>query len=335
MPLTVRSKARVMPGKRITDHQVLKYKAQRRTRTQAAAAAKAGISERSARRHRIPRISSVAASAASVAHAPRIRWPRFGNPNSCRCCRRSPHLSAVTLLEELQRRYPGEYGPATLRTLQRRLRQLARNAHGGEREVFFAQEHPPGRQGLSDFTGANDLGVTIGGEPFAHLLYQFALAHSGWRSADVVEGGESFTALSSGLQGALWHLGGAPEEHRTDSLSAAFKNLPDLERRRMDQPLCRTVRHYGMRPSSQQSRRIARERQHRSRATARSRRRCGKRCCCAAIGDFDDRPRTRRSSRTIVQRMNARVDKRLATERASCGRYRCGARPSSTSFPRA
>ena len=24
---------------------------------------------------------------------------------------------------------------------------------------------------------------------------------------------------------ALWHLGGAPREHRTDSLSAAFRNL--------------------------------------------------------------------------------------------------------------
>jgi hypothetical protein len=97
--------------------------------------------------------------------------------------------------------------------------------------VFFAQEHPPGRQGLSDFTDAGELGVTIAGVPFVHRLYQFALAHSGWRSSCVVEGGESFAALSAGLQRALWHLGGAPEEHRTDSLSAAFKNLCDLERR--------------------------------------------------------------------------------------------------------
>jgi len=39
-----------MPGKKITDHQVLKYKEQRNRLTQVAAAAKAGISERSARR---------------------------------------------------------------------------------------------------------------------------------------------------------------------------------------------------------------------------------------------------------------------------------------------
>jgi hypothetical protein len=39
-----------MPGKRITDHQVHKYKQHRNQHSQVAAAAKAGISERSARR---------------------------------------------------------------------------------------------------------------------------------------------------------------------------------------------------------------------------------------------------------------------------------------------
>ena len=32
-------------------------------------------------------------------------------------------------------------------------------------------------------------------------------------------------ALAGGLQDALWALGGVPKEHRTDSLSAAFRNL--------------------------------------------------------------------------------------------------------------
>jgi hypothetical protein len=45
----------------------------------------------------------------------------------------------------------------------------------------------------------------------------------------VVEGGESFEALSKGLQNALWQAGGAPHEHRSDSLSAAFKNLTEEE----------------------------------------------------------------------------------------------------------
>jgi hypothetical protein len=45
----------------------------------------------------------------------------------------------------------------------------------------------------------------------------------------VVEGGESFEALSKVLQNALWQAGGAPHEHRSDSLPAAFKNLAEEE----------------------------------------------------------------------------------------------------------
>jgi hypothetical protein len=39
--------------------------------------------------------------------------------------------------------------------------------------------------------------------------------------------GESFPALAVGLQHARWSLGGVPVEHRSDSLSAAFRNLDD------------------------------------------------------------------------------------------------------------
>src|SRR3712207_3003504 len=103
-----------------------------------------------------------------------------------------------------------------------------RAVHGPEREVMFPQTHAPGRLGLSDFTDASDLGVMISGERLAHRLYHFALAFSGFEHAEVILGGESFTAPASGLQNALATLGGAPVEHRTDSLSAAFRNLaPD------------------------------------------------------------------------------------------------------------
>ncbi|CAE6871735.1 hypothetical protein R69658_08193 [Paraburkholderia aspalathi] len=73
------------------------------------------------------------------------------------------------------------------------------------------------------------LGVTIGGVGFAHLLYHFVLAFSRWEYASVVDGGESFQALATGLQNALWQAGGCPREHRSDSLSAAFKNLQEKE----------------------------------------------------------------------------------------------------------
>ena len=46
------------------------------------------------------------------------------------------------------------------RTLQRRLRDW-RALHGPEQEVYFPQEHPPGREAAFDFTNCNDLGVTI------------------------------------------------------------------------------------------------------------------------------------------------------------------------------
>jgi hypothetical protein len=60
----------------------------------------------------------------------------------------------------------------------------------------------------------------------------------------VVLGGECFLDLSSGLQDALWELGGAPHEHRTDSLSAAFRNLAEREDlTRRYEWLCA---HYGM-----------------------------------------------------------------------------------------
>jgi hypothetical protein len=140
----------------------------------------------------------------------------------------APSLMAVTLLEELQRRYPEKFAESVLRTLQRRVGQW-RAEHGGEQEIYFAQEHPPGHLGLSDFTVADELGVSLGGLAFSHRLYQFALAHSGWRHVRVVLGGESFQSLAAGLQDALWMAGCVPQEHRTDSLS-----LPDASGRQSD-----------------------------------------------------------------------------------------------------
>ena len=87
---------------------------------------------------------------------------------------------------------------------------------------------PAGRRprlGLADFTATGNLGVAIAGGPLKHLLYRFRLPYSGFEYADVVLVGESFVALSGGCQNALWLLGGIPNEHRTDSLSAPCHNL--------------------------------------------------------------------------------------------------------------
>ncbi len=146
-----------------------------------------------------------------------------------------PHLRATTILGELQRRYPGRYPDRLLRSLQRRVAYW-RATEGPERELIFRQEHPPGRQALSDFTNGSGLAVTITGAPFPHLLYHFWLAFSGWQYVKAICGGESFTALTEGVQEALWQLGGVPREHRTDRLSAAYRNSRTRRTRRCATP---------------------------------------------------------------------------------------------------
>ena len=93
-------------------------------------------------------------------------------------------LQATVLLEWLDERHPGRFNASHLRTLQRRIRDW-RALSGPEREVYFEQKHPPGREGQMDFTHCGGLGVTIGGEPFEHMLFQFVLSHSGWPYAQV------------------------------------------------------------------------------------------------------------------------------------------------------
>ena len=299
-----------MPGKKITDHQVSKYKQHRNRLSQVAAAAKAAISERSARR--------IEHSDTLPSQRPARDWRTREDPLAAAwdaevvpLLRSDAQLNAVTLLEELQRRHPGDYDAGVLRTLQRRLRQW-RAVHGAEREVYFAQEHPPGRLALSDFTVCDALGVEIGGTAFAHRLYQFALAHSGWRHTVVVVGGESFMALSGGLQAALWALGGVPEEHRTDSLSAAFNNL--AEQQELTHRYAELCRHYGMRASrcnpgeSHENGSIESRNDSLKTALDQALRLRGSR-------SFDERAAYEAFVDTVVQRFNARVAKRLAVER--------------------
>ena len=300
-----------MPGKRITDHQVHKYKQHRNKLSQVASAAKSGISQRSARR--------IEEAQCLPSQRPARDWRTRQDPLESiwdsevkPLLQADARLNAVTLLEELQRRYPGQWDTSVLRTLQRRIR-LWRAQFGAEREVYFAQEHPPGRQGLSDFTVADDLQVQIGGVVFAHRLYQFALAYSGWRHVSVIDSGESFMALSTGLQAALWALGGVPEEHRTDSLSAAFNNLAEQEE--LTQRYADLCSHYGLRATrcnpGQSNENGSIESRHDSLKTAldQALRLRGSRSF-EMRGDYDA------FVNTIVQRMNSRAAKLLITERA-------------------
>lgn len=133
-------------------------------------------------------------------------------------------LEAKTLFEHLQREHPGGFSDGQLRTFQRRVKNWRATA-GPCREVYFPQKHAPGRLSQSDFTHMSKLQVSIAGQPFDHLVYHFVLTYSNWETGTVCFS-ESFESLSEGLQKCLWKLGGIPEFHQTDRLSAAV-NKPE------------------------------------------------------------------------------------------------------------
>ncbi len=151
-------------------------------------------------------------------------------------------LDATTLLDVLRQRHGDAYNIGKLRTLQRRIHRW-RAAHGPGKDVKFEQVHPPGREGAFDFTDATELGVTIAGVPFVHLLFQFVLSFSGWRWACIAMS-ETFEATLHGLQGALWELGGVPAVWRSDNLSAATHSIPGGGRE-LNRRYAAVLEHYG------------------------------------------------------------------------------------------
>ena len=136
---------------------------------------------------------------------------------------KAPQLEPQTLLLHLEQIRPGEEWFRRKRTLQRRVEQW-QALHGPGQEVMFMQEHRAGVLGISDFTLLKGQPITIAGVVLEHRLFHFRLPFSGWCHVEVIHGGESFVALSEALQNALDACGGVPAEHRTDSLSACFRN---------------------------------------------------------------------------------------------------------------
>lgn len=226
----------------------------------------------------------------------------------------APGLRPVAIFEEILRRHP-QIGGGVRRTLERRVRAW-RAVYGPEQEVIFRQVHEPGRMGLSDFTEMSDLAVTIAGTPLDHRLYHFRLACSGFEHGHVVLGGESYVALAEGLQNALWALGGVPLEHRSDSLSAAFRNLgrdaeDDLTRRY--DALCA---HYGMAPSRNNTG-VAHENGSIESSHGHLKRGLEDALLLRSSRDFDDLPAYRRFVDEVIGRRNARLGPRIDLERAA------------------
>lgn len=227
----------------------------------------------------------------------------------------APGLRPVGVLEEMARRHPDRDWEALRRTLERRIRAW-RAIYGAEQEVIFRQTHEPGRLGLSDFTEMGDLGVRIAGVVLDHRLYHFRLVWSGFEHAHVILGGESYVALAEGLQNALWALGGAPGEHRSDSLSAAFRNLDADARQDLTRRYDALCEHYGMTPS-RNNRGVAHENGSIESAHGHLKAAIGDALLLRGSADFDELGDYRRFIDEVVSRRNRRHGPRIDAERAA------------------
>jgi hypothetical protein len=223
----------------------------------------------------------------------------------------SPGLQANTLFAWLQQRYPGRFSNGQLRTLQRRIRQW-RAAAGPPKEVFFAQIHYPGRLGASDFTHMTSLEVTLAGQPFEHMVFHFVLTYSNWETASICFS-ESFESLSDGLQQALWELGGVPERHRTDRMSAAVSNLSD--RKEFTRRYEALMAHYGL-IMEKINAREAHENGDVEQSHNRFKQAADQALQLRGSRDFADRAAYARFLREVLNQRNAGRQQRLAEERA-------------------
>jgi hypothetical protein len=226
--------------------------------------------------------------------------------------RATPGIRAIAVFDEIRRRHPG-LNPNVRRTLERRMRTW-RAVDGPEQDVIFRQEYEPGRLGLSDFTDMSELAVTIAGVVAGHRLYHFRLAFSGFEHAHVVLGGESFVALAEGLQNALWALGGVPVQHRSDSLSAAYRNLDKAAHDDLTERYEGLMRHYGMTPTRNNPG-LAHENGSIESAHGHLKRALDDALLLRGSRDFEDLDSYRRFVDEIVGRRNAHNRKRIELER--------------------
>jgi transposase InsO family protein len=287
------------------------YMTFRQTDGPAVAAAKASISTATAYRfeknHQLP-------SAAAKPRGRRRPDPlaAFFDAEVVPMLTAAPDLRAVGIFEEMQRRHP-ELPAGARRTLERRIRSW-RALHGADQEVIFRQIHEPGRMGLSDFTHMDALCITIAGAPLAHMLYHFRLVYSGFAHAHVILGGESYVALAEGLQNALQALGGAPRTHRSDSLSAAFRNLEPEARTDLTWRYDALCAHYGMQPTRNNTG-VAHENGAIESAHGHLKNAVDDALMLRGTRDFADLAAYRRFIDEIISRKNAQQSKRIAAER--------------------
>ncbi len=216
-------------------------------KTQEQAAARAGMSVRTVRKYeranKLPSQVKAPRTYRTRANPFEEDWPWIRGE-----LERDPALQGTTLFALLTARRPGHYQESQLRTLQRQI-ALWRAQHGPEQEVIFPQVHEPGRVAQSDFTHMTDLGITLAGVSFPHLLFHLVFTYSNVEAIHLCLS-ESFESLAEGLEACLWQLGGVPREHRTDHLSAAIRPLDEEGRAQATERYAALLAHYGLIPTA-------------------------------------------------------------------------------------
>jgi hypothetical protein len=211
------------------------------------AAARAGMSVRTARKYEhlaeLPSQLSTPRTHRTRENPFAADWPWI-----LELLERDDALQAHTLFALLLKRNPGHYQQGQLRTLQRHIQQW-RIREGPMREIMFPQIHEPGRMMQSDFTDMGSLNVTIAGDPFPHLLFHLMLTFSNVESVTICFS-ETFEALSEGIEQCIWDIGGSAREHRTDNLSAAVSPIDRNDPDRFHANYCALLQHYSMKPST-------------------------------------------------------------------------------------
>lgn len=163
----------------------------------------------------------------------------------------APELEAKTLFDWLCEQKPDKYQEGQLRTLQRRVSTWRVLNQG--KTATFDQVREPGEMIQMDGTWMTELGVTIGGQPFKHMLMHCVLPYSNWEWGRVVQS-ESLGALRLGLQSTLVKLGYLPRIVQTDNSSAATRRLGQEEtgkageKRAYTDEYLHILTHFGLEP---------------------------------------------------------------------------------------
>ena len=236
----------------ITDRQTRLLRQKRMEgKTQETAAAKAGMSVRSARKWQ----SGPLPSQAKPEHRWRTRpdpfdgvWEGEIEP----LLRNDPtgKLKATTIIDWLAEQHPGRFSASQLRTLQRRLQALRQAQEAGAAWSGSGGVLPPGASaGTGGPVRLHPLRGTQGDHRRTVLPPPAVPADTqplGWRYAEVAAG-ETFLALQQGLQNALWTLGGVPEVVRSGNTSAATHELRSSRGRALNDNYAALLDHYGLR----------------------------------------------------------------------------------------